>query len=140
MDKLPKLFVVTAVVALLWNLLGCFAFVSDLRLSPEDLARLPEAQQALYNARPGWAVASTGLAVIGGVLGCIGLLMRKKWALPVFVASLVGILVQDFGLFVFAGGATIAGSAAVVLQGVVLLVGIGLVLLSRRGIARGWLR
>ncbi|HEY9514588.1 MAG TPA: hypothetical protein VIQ74_02825 [Gemmatimonadaceae bacterium] len=140
MDKLPKWFVVTAVVALLWNLLGCFAFVSDLRLSPEDLARLPEAQQALYNARPGWAVASTGLAVIGGVLGCIGLLMRKKWALPVFVASLVGILVQDFGLFVLAGGATIAGSAAVVLQGVVLLVGIGLVLLSRRGIARGWLR
>ena len=140
MDKLPKWFVVTAVVALLWNLLGCFAFVSDLRLSPEDLARLPEAQQALYNARPGWAVASTGLAVIGGVLGCIGLLMRKKWALPVFVASLVGILVQDFGLFVLAGVATIAGSTAVVLQGVVLLVGIGLVLLSRRGIARGWLR
>ena len=56
MDKLPKWFVATAVVALLWNLLGCFAFVSDLRLSPEDVARLPEAQRALYNSRPGWAV------------------------------------------------------------------------------------
>lgn len=140
MEKLPKWFVATAVVALLWNLLGCVAFLSDLRLSPEDIARLPEAQQALYNARPSWAVASTALAVFGGVLGCIGLLMRKKWALAVFVASLVGILVQDFGLFVLARGVTVAGPTAVVLQGVVLLVGVGLILLSRRGIARGWLR
>jgi hypothetical protein len=101
---------------------------------------MPEAQQALYNARPGWAVASTALAVFGGVLGCIGLLMRKKWALSVFVASLVGIVVQDFGLFVLAGGASVAGPTAVVLQGIVLLVGIGLILLSRRGIAHGWLR
>jgi hypothetical protein len=140
MNKLPKWFVATAVVALLWNLLGCFAFVSDLRLSPEDIAALPEAQRALYDARPGWAVVSTAVAVFGGVLGCIGLLMRKKWALPVFVASLVGILVQDFGLFVLAGGASAAGPTAVVLQGLVLLVGIGLVLVSRAGIARGWLR
>lgn len=140
MDKLPKWFVVTAVVALLWNLLGCFAFVADLRISPEDIARMPEAQQALYNARPAWAVASTALAVFGGVLGCIGLLMRKKWALPVFVASLVGIVVQDFGLFVLAGGASVAGPTAIVLQGIVLLVGVGLILLSRRGITHGWLR
>jgi hypothetical protein len=140
MDKLPKWFVATAVIALLWNLLGCFAFVSDLRLSPEDIARLPEAQRALYDARPGWAVVSTALAVFGGLLGCIGLLLRKKWALPVFIASLVGIVVQDFGLFVIAGGTRTAGPTAVVLQGIVLLVGIGLVLLSRRGIASGWLR
>jgi len=140
MDKLPKWFVAIAVVALLWNLLGCIAFVADLRLSPEDIARMPEAQQTLYNSRPAWAVASTALAVFGGVLGCIGLLMRKRWALPVFIASLVGILVQDFGLFVLADGATLAGPTAVVLQGVVLLVGIGLIILSRRGIARGWLR
>ncbi len=135
----PTWFKVVAVVALLWNLLGCVAFFSDLRLSADDLARLPEAQQALYAARPGWAVAATAIAVFGGVLGCIGLLLRKKWAFPVFVLSLLGILIQDFGLFVLAQGASLAGPAAVVMQGVVLVVGIGLVWLSRKGIARGWL-
>lgn len=140
MDKLPKWFVATAVVALLWNLLGCFAFFADLRLTPEDIARMPEAQQALYNSRPDWAVASTAVAVFGGVLGCIGLLLRKRWALPVFVASFLGILVQDFGLFVLADGLRIAGPTAAVLQGIVLLVGLGLILLSRRGVERGWLR
>lgn len=135
----PTWFKVVAVVALLWNLLGCFAFVSDLRLTPEDLATLPEAQQALYAARPGWALAATAVAVFGGALGAIGLLLRRKWAFPLFVLSLLGIIVQDFGLFVLADGATLAGPVAVVMQAVVLAVGIGLVVLSRKGIARGWL-
>jgi hypothetical protein len=135
----PAWFKVVAALALLWNLLGCVAFFMDLRLSPEDLAALPEAQQALYAARPGWAVAATAVAVFGGALGSVGLLLRRKWAFPVLVLSLLGILVQDFGLFVLADGASLAGPAAVVLQAVVLVVGIGLVLLSRRGIARGWL-
>jgi hypothetical protein len=135
----PTWFKVVAVLALLWNLLGCFAFFSDVRLSQEDLAKLPQAQQALYAARPGWAVAATAVAVFGGALGSTGLLLRKKWASPVFLLSLLGILVQDFGLFVLAGGASLAGPVALVLQAVVLAVGIGLVLLSRKGIARDWL-
>ncbi|MBK7013687.1 MAG: hypothetical protein IPH43_14500 [Xanthomonadales bacterium] len=138
--KTPAWLKVVAVVALLWNLLGCIAFFFDLRLSPEDLAKLPEAQQALYAARPGWAVAATAIAVFGGVLGSIGMILGKRWALPVLVLSLLGILVQDFGLFVLADGASLAGPVAVVMQGIVLVVGVGLVLLSRKGIARGWLR
>lgn len=137
--KAPTWFKVVAVAALLWNLLGCFAFFTDLRLSPEDLAKLPEAQQALYAARPGWAVAATAVAVFGGVLGSIGLLLGKKWALLFFALSLLGVLVQDFGLFVLAKGASLAGPVAVVMQGIVLVVGIALVLLSRKGSARGWL-
>ncbi|MEN1941872.1 hypothetical protein WCE41_12430 [Luteimonas sp. MJ246] len=137
--KTPTWFKIVAVLALLWNLLGCLAFFSDLRLSPEDIARLPEAQQALYAARPGWAVAATAIAVFGGALGSIGLLLRRSWAFPAFVLSLLGILMQDVGLFVLADGASLAGPVAVAMQAVVLAVGIGLVLLSRKGIARGWL-
>lgn len=137
--KTPTWFKVVAVLALLWNLLGCLALFSDLRLSPEDIAKLPDAQQALYAVRPGWAVAATAVAVLGGALGSIGLLLGKRWALPVFVLSLLGIIVQDFGLFVLANGVSLAGPVAIVMQGIVLAVGIGLVLLSRKGITRGWL-
>jgi len=102
MDAPPSWLKVVAVVALLWNLLGCFAFFADLRLSPEDLAKLAEAQQAqqaqqaLYAGRPAWAVAATAVAVFGGVLGSLGLLLRKKWSFVVLLLSLIGILVQDF--------------------------------------------
>lgn len=140
MNKPPRWFYVVAAIALLWNLLGCVAFIGDLRLTAADIAQMPAEHQALYAARPAWAVAATAIAVFGGVLGCIGLLMRKKWALPVFVLSLIGIIVQDIGLFVLADAVKLAGPVVAVLQGVVLIVAIGLIVLSRKAIARIWLQ
>ncbi len=139
MSAPPKWFRVVAVVALLWNLLGCFAFLSDLRLSPDDLARMSVAQQTLYHLRPLWATLATGVAVFGGALGCLGLALSKRWALPLLILSLTGVLVQDFGLFVLAHAASIAGPLAVTLQAVVLIVAIALVMLARSANARGWL-
>ena len=72
MNAPPKWFKVVAVVALLWNLLGCFAFASDLKLSPEDVAKLSVAEQALYAARPIWAVAATAASL------WLGLALRQE--------------------------------------------------------------
>jgi hypothetical protein len=60
MNTAPRWFKVVAVVALLWNLLGCLTFFSDLCLSPDDVVELPQAQQALYAARPSWAIYQAG--------------------------------------------------------------------------------
>lgn len=140
MSKSPLWFKVVAVLAILWNLIGCIAFASDIRLTPEDVAKLPDAQQALYNSRPSWAVASTAVAVVGGALGSIALIFGKKLAMPLFIASLIGLVVQNFGMFVLVDGAALAGSTAVVLQALVMVIAIGLIFLSRKGISRGWLR
>ena len=140
MEPAPKWYLPVAIAALLWNLLGCAAYLMDVMITPEQLAAMSAEQQALYASRPGWAVAATAVAVWGGAAGCIALILRRRIALPLLVASLVGILVQDFGLFVFAKGASLAGPVAVAMQGVVLLVGIGLVLLARRAAAHGWIR
>lgn len=139
MNKAPKWFLIVAIIALLWNVLGCMAFFADLQLSPQDVAKLSSAEQALYNARPGWAVAATAAAVFGGALGCICLLLRKKWAFPLFLLSLIGILVQDFGLFVLINGAALVGAVAVVLQTLVLAIAVALVWLGRLATARGLL-
>lgn len=139
MNKVPKWFIAIAVVALLWNLLGCTAFFADLQLSPQDVAKLTPAEQTLYNARAGWAIAATALAVFGGAAGCIGLLLRKKWAFILLSLSVVGVLVQDFGLFILVNGVALAGTVAVVLQSLVLVIAVGLVWLSRFATARGWL-
>ena len=139
MNKAPKWFFGIALVALLWNLLGCMAFFADLQLSPQDVAKLTPAEQTLYNARAAWAVAASALAVFGGAAGCVGLLLRKRWAFVLLSLSLVGVLVQDFGLFVLVNGAALAGTVAVVLQSIVLAIAVGLVWLSRLANARGWL-
>ncbi len=139
MNKPPKWFTIVAVVALLWNLLGCLAFAMDLMLTAEDIAKMPEAQQALYEARPGWSLIATALAVLGGALGCVGLLIRKRWALHLFAISLLGIGLQDMALFVLVDGAGLAGPGVVAMQAMVLVIAIGLLLLSLKGIAREWL-
>jgi hypothetical protein len=125
-------FTVLAAVALLWNLAGLFAVVADLRLSAADIAALPAEQQALYAARPFWSVVASVVAVGGGTLGCLGLLLRRRWSLLLLYASLTGIVIQDVWIFLIAGAAKSGGPVPFVLQGVVLLVAIGLIALARR--------
>jgi hypothetical protein len=127
-----------AVVALIWNLLGCAAYLADVTLSPDDVAKMTPAEQALYAARPAWAVGATAIAVWGGAAGSLGLVLRKRWSYPLLLASLAGVIVQDVALFGMSGAAAQAGAAAVVLQGLVLVIAIGLALLARQAIRQGW--
>lgn len=135
----PKWYMPAAIAGLLWNLLGCAAYLSDVMLSEEAVSAMSEAQQALYATRPSWAVAATAIAVWGGALGCVGLILRRRWAAPVLLASLVGVVVQDIGLFVLTDAGELAGPSALVLQGLVFGVSVALVLLARRAAAAGWL-
>ena len=139
MNVTPKWYLPVAIAALLWNLLGCVAFISDVTLKPEDIAKMSAAQQALYASRPAWAVVATAIAVWGGAAGCIGLILRKRRATLLLLASLAGVVAQDVGLFLLSGLGGQVGVAVFALQGLVLLVAIGLVVLARKASARGWL-
>ena len=140
MRDTPKWFLPVAVLALIWNLLGCAAYLSDVMLTPDAVAEMSPEQQALYAARPAWAVGATAVAVWFGALGSLALILRRRWALPVLVASLAGVIAQDVHLFILSDGIAQAGPVAAVLQGVVLVAAIALVWLARVAAARGWLR
>ncbi len=139
MSQPPRWFTVLVIVALLWNVAGLLAVLADLRLTPQDIAALPAAQQAMYAARPLWSVVASVIAVAGGTLGCIALLLRKRWAILLFFASLVGVVVQDLGIFLVEGAGKDGNQVAYFLQALVLLIAIGLILLTRRATDRGWL-
>jgi hypothetical protein len=93
----------------------------------------------MYAARPAWAVAATAVAVWFGAAGCLGLILRKRWAVAVLAASLAGVIVQDLAIFVLSKAGAEASAAAYAAQGLVLIVAIGLVLFARRAKSRGWL-
>jgi len=77
-----------AVVGLLFNLMGCANFLSQ--MSSEMVASMPEAYRAIVENRPAWATGAFAIAVFGGALGGILLLLKKSAAYYVFIASLVG--------------------------------------------------
>lgn len=139
MQKPPTWFIVVAVLALLWNAMGLMAVVMDALTTPEQLAALPADQQALHQARPGWSVVGSFAAVVAGTLGSLALLLRKRWAHPLLLVSLLGVLVQDAGLFTAAPAGAIS-AAVYVMQGLVLVITVALVGLARRAIARDWLK
>jgi len=74
--------------------MGIGAFIAHLTMKPEALAALTTEQQGLYDNQPMWVNIVFGGAVILGVLGCIGLLLRKNWCKPLLLLSLACALAQ----------------------------------------------
>ena len=115
-------------------------FYMQVSASPEDLAQYyNETELAFLTSIPAWATVANAVAVIAGVLGCAFLLMRKIWAVPMFVISLLGIVVQDIHAFAIADGIAVWGAGAAVLPLVVLVIGVGLILYSRVAREKHWI-
>jgi hypothetical protein len=93
------------VVALIWNVVGVINFF--MQMNPDVLAVYRESERAIVEGRPVWATGAFALAVFGGALGCVLLLLRKSTAYYLFIGSLLGVIVTmthtlgigiDFGL------------------------------------------
>lgn len=138
--KAPAWFIVVAVLALLWNLVGCLAVAADLVVvATGTVGQLPADQQALYAARPAWAVVGSVVAVLAGLVGCLGLLLRRRWAMPLLLASLAGLVLQDLGFVLMARSVELP-AVALGMQAFVAAIAVGLVLMARLAGRRGWLR
>lgn len=135
----PKWFLLVALLALLWNLIGCAAFVQQAMLSPEALAALPEAEQALHRAQPMWATVAYAVAVFGGAVGSLALLLKRRFALILLTASLLGVLVQMFYVVILSRAVEVYGAAALTLPGMVIVIAFALVWLARKAVSKGWL-
>ncbi len=78
-------------VALIWNVMGVINFF--VQMDADALASFPESHRAIIEHRPAWAIGGFAIAVFGGSLGCLLLLLRKPAAYYLFIASLLGVIV-----------------------------------------------
>ncbi len=139
-NKLPIWFWIVSVVALVWNLLGAMAFVMQLTMSDEAKAQLPELEQAMYASAPSWYMPAFCFAAMAGVLGCVCLLLRKRFALTLFLMSMVGIIAQQIYMFVLSdiGKSMNGGQLGMTLS--IPVVGVLLIWFARSSVAKNWLR
>ena len=98
------------------------------------------AQLEFFYGFPAWLVAFWAIAVWGGVLGAVLLLMRRKLAFPVLTVSLFSMVVTAIHNFGFSGAAGVMGTFSVVFTGIIFVVALGLALYSRRMAAAGVLK
>ena len=137
--KPPTWFWIVSVLALLWNLIGVSQYLMLAYIGIEELEQMTEAQRLLYESQPAWVTGAFAMAVWGGALGCILLLLKKKLAVGVLLISLIGILAQvSYNLFI-STSFEVYGVQAVIMPTVILIIGIALFLFARKASANHWL-
>lgn len=139
-NKPATWFWVVSVLALIWNLTGVFAYISHVTMTPEAMQALPENERALYESVPTWATSAFAIAVWGGALGCILLLLRRKFATPVLIISLAGIIVQMYHSLFISNSIEVYGPGGMIMPIMVIVIAIFLVWFSRKSTSNGWLK
>ncbi len=137
--KPPLWFWIFSALALVWNIMGAIAYLVEAYMTIEDLEKLSQAERLLYESQPAWVTGAFAVAVWGGTLGCLLLLLRKKWARPVLFVSLIGILAQMSYSFFMSTAFDVYGPGGMVMPIMVILIGIGLVFFAKRGVHEVWL-
>ena len=138
--KQPVWFWIVSVIALIWNGWGVNMYLQQAYNTESYRAMYPDPEMLeMANNTPAWATGAYAIAVFAGLLGCIGLLLRKKWAKPIFVLSLLGVLVSMTYHLFMSKAFEVYGTEVVVMPIIVTLIAIFLVWFAKKGIAKSWL-
>lgn len=130
---------IIAVFALVWNLIGVAMWYLQVTMSSEQLALMTEPQRQVYEGTPGWINIVFAVAVFAGVLGALGLLLKKRWAATMFLLSLAALLVQVIGAFVVTPAWAAYGPAGLAMPAVLVAIALFLLWYANKARARGWL-
>jgi hypothetical protein len=135
----PAWFRAASVLAVLWSLIGVAMYLQSVGIFGDALSGLSDAERTLAESVPAWVTGTFALAVFSSLLGSFGLLLRKRWAHPVLVVSLIAVLVQESWVLFVSNAVAVHGPAVVVAPLTITLVSALLVWLANSAGRRGWL-
>ncbi len=141
--SLGAMFWILGIFFLLWNAFGCAMYVMDQMMSDAAvLESYGEQGQTMLDARhayPIWATAAYAIAVWGGLLAAILLLLRKALAAPLFILSLVAAIICFIPIFTNATVKASGGDTYWLMPVIVVVLGLAQVWWSRKKRADGTL-
>jgi hypothetical protein len=132
----PGWFKTVCMLAIAWNGFGLLMFLSSVGTFGDPLANLSDSERAAAMSVPDWITASFGTGTITGLIGSIGLFLRKTWATPLLMVSLAALLVLEGWIVLFSGALDMYGLAIPIL---VTLFAFLLAGLSMKASRNGWL-
>ena len=138
--KPPAWFWIAAIAVALWGAMGIYAFYADVTMSAADVAKMSAYDQAFRAHQPRWSVWLYGVAVWSGLIGAILLLLRSRHAHPVFVVSLVAVVVLFGWVFVATDMIAVKGPVqAMAFPIFVAAVAVAQIRFADRSQRRGWI-
>ncbi len=137
--KIPVWFWTLSTFLLIWNLLGLGSFIQHVNITEDTLIGMTELEKSLYESFPTWVTMAFAFAVFGGVIGCLGLLLKKKWAKPALWVSLIAVLIQMYYSLFVVNTPAFYGPVAIVMPVLIILVAIFMVWMASYSVRKNWL-
>jgi hypothetical protein len=132
---------VVGILGLLWNLVGAMDYLMTQTQNESYMSQFTPEQLEYFYGFPTWVVATWALAVWGGVVGTVLLLVKRRVAAPVLLVSLVAMILTSFHNFVLTNGLEVMGGVLpLAFSALVFVVAIGLWYYARTMARRGVLR
>ena len=100
---------VIGIIAALWGAMGAVDYLMTQTQNEAYLSKFTPEQLAFFTSFPVWVVAAWAIAVWGGVLGAVLLLLKRKLAVWVFLVSLLAMVLTTFQNFVLSNGMEVMG-------------------------------
>jgi hypothetical protein len=139
-QKNPLWFSIVAVIAVIWNLIGVLQYLGDVSMSDEAKALLDPELVALMGSTPKFITALYAIAVWGGFVASVLLLLKKAKALLLFQISLIAVILNTAYYIFFTNGPEVVGEVAYYgLQSTVILIAVLLVYLSKKALSKNWI-
>ena len=127
-----------AVLSFLWYAVGVFNYLAQAYMTDETLVSLPDEVQLYYTNLPAWVTAAFALAVFSGLIGSVGLLLRKKWASFLFFSSFFATVAQQFHSFFIQDFIEITAEQAI-MPLLILIIALYMIYYSRKSETEGLL-
>jgi hypothetical protein len=93
----------------LWSAVGVLSFTITQMNVEAVMSGFPPEQRSYFASFPLWADALWAIGVIGAVIGCCLLLLKRRLAVPVLVASAIGAIASNLGGLFLLGGMRVMG-------------------------------
>ena len=133
LNKPPIWYWIVSVIALVWNGLGVDGYLGQAYNTERYRSSYTKEQLEIAASLPSWMMGAFAIAVFSAVIGVIGLLLRKKWAIAFLIISLIAVITQ-MGYTLFKGyydhiGMTIS----------IIIFAIFLVWFAKKSKSKGWI-
>ena len=139
-SKTPVWWWIAAVIAVLWNGMGVVDFVMTLTRNQGYMASFTPEQRRYFFSFPAWYVAIWAAAVFAAFVASLALVIRTRFAAPLFSMSLILFVANTIYVYGFTEAWAMMGAFGAAFSVIIFLSLVLLWLMARVGNARSWTR
>ncbi len=133
----PKHLWIIGIVALLWNLMGILDYLMTQTKNADYMAKFTQEQLDFFYGLPMWFEAFWALAVWGSLAASVLLLLRNRFAVPVYAGAFVSMVITSVYSYGFANGIDLMGVGGFLFSLAIFAISLALWLYSKAMAARG---